>query len=263
METTNDDQGFDFSSVWMNDPDEIARRLVADPKLFQKLHPQYIEELCETHRQKIINDPMFYVVDTRRFLEMLPANIDDAKRGADSTKLRKLKVLQDNIEYILCPSPPIHPIIIEFINEHDEELYDYLLIVRELIRKITDNTPTQEAPTPKAEEAQYKTFEELFISPANINKCLDVLRAYRPEKPILGEGTNWLGGPNAKAVLIAWIERMESMNPQKINKLSNRKQLVALLNAYFPALKMGIFARSFDNIIDADIKDKITAMMPE
>ena len=118
-------------------------------------------------------------------------------------------------------------------------------------------------PPPGRDKPVYASFEDLFINPADIEPCINALRWYRPEEPILGDGRNWTGSRKDRGLLVAWIERMETMNPQKIRPLTDRKKLVKLLNGYFENLNMGAAARVFDNPVNPDARNSFTSLIPQ
>ncbi|GAB3539380.1 hypothetical protein [Spirosoma fluminis] len=131
--------------------------------------------------------------------------------------------------------------------------------IGKIVKELSDNFTPKAPPDP-----DYKSFEELFYDPNDINKCLEALRNFRPDKPVLGEGKNWTGGPKDVGILVAWIDRMETMKKAKIRKLTDHPQLVCLLKQFFVGLdKMGKQARIFDNIVKKDQRDRFIALMPE
>ncbi|WP_018620857.1 hypothetical protein [Spirosoma luteum] len=138
METNNDPEQFEPGLEWMNDADEISRRLTPDAKLFAQMYPQRYVKLQETNQWMLLNDPLFYIAEIEKYLESLPTFIEEAQRGPESAKLRKLEVIKGSITYTLIPSTPIHPIIRAYINEHERELNDYLLQVLSLKQQLTD-----------------------------------------------------------------------------------------------------------------------------
>ena len=107
----------------------------------------------------------------------------------------------------------------------------------------------------------HNSFEELFCVPEDIDYCVDALRRYRLEKPVLSMGLNWLGSHKDKTIIVAWIEAMEGLKVPKIYRLADRKQLVKLLNSYFSNLNMGTHARSFGNVVDRDAKDRLVSLI--
>lgn len=109
----------------------------------------------------------------------------------------------------------------------------------------------------------YDTFPDLFKNPADVGPCVEVLRKYRPQKPVLGEGLTWVGSRKDRGLLVAWIERMEQTSQPKIHRLGDRKELVRLLNNYFANLSMGKDARVFGTPTDKDVKDRFVALMPD
>ena len=60
-------------------------------------------------------------------------------------------------------------------------------------------------------------------------------------------------------MIVAWIEAMEWL--KRIPVVSDRKQLVKLLNKYFDGLEMGRDARVFDDPVDRDIKETLVSLM--
>lgn len=116
---------------------------------------------------------------------------------------------------------------------------------------------------PKLEKPHYKSFDKLFINTLDIEPCIQALRSYRPEKPVLGEGLTWTGSIKDKGLIVAWIERLETIEPKKIVRLSNRKQLVELLNAYFENLEMGKDASVFNKVVDPTLQDAFKSLLPE
>ena len=124
------------------------------------------------------------------------------------------------------------------------------------VRTISRTPATDQPPV-----ATYKTFADLFINPDDIDSCVDALRRYRPEKPVLGEGLTWIGGPKRVGIIVAWIDNMEQAKQPKIHFLNDRRELVKLLNGYFINLNMGIYARVFENPVDRDVKDRFITLM--
>ncbi|GAB3501054.1 hypothetical protein GCM10027341_27300 [Spirosoma knui] len=106
----------------------------------------------------------------------------------------------------------------------------------------------------------YLTFEDLFILPANVDICVDVLRKYRLDAPLLGEKNNWIGSFKDRGVIVAWIDQLEAKG--KIRRI-DRKQLVGLLNNFFSDLNMGKDARVFNNITKRDVKDYFASQLPQ
>jgi hypothetical protein len=137
----------------------------------------------------------------------------------------------------------------------------------ELSALIKESSFLIDAPTPTGgplkDEMKYSCFTDLFINPSEVNYCIQALRNYRPEKPVLGEGLAWTASIKDKGLIVAWIERMETMEPKKIKRLSNRKELVKLLNAYFEDLEMGKDARVFSEIVDPTLQDAFKALLPK
>ncbi|GAB4007181.1 hypothetical protein GCM10028808_10580 [Spirosoma migulaei] len=115
----------------------------------------------------------------------------------------------------------------------------------------------------EAHDQPYESFVDLFINSADIEPCLQALRNYRPDKPILGEGLTWTGSIKDKGLIVAWIERLETMEPKKIKRISNRKQLVVLLNTYFEDLEMGRDASVFNKVVDPSFQDAFKALLPK
>ncbi|GAB3923405.1 hypothetical protein [Larkinella terrae] len=131
------------------------------------------------------------------------------------------------------------------------------------LKQILLSSPLTAPALDKSDTIAYNSFEELFINLIDIEKCIDALRRYRPEKSVLGEGRNWTGVNKDKGVIVAWIERMEGMRKPKIRRLSNRKRLVMLLNNFFLDLNMGKDARVFSNPVDLNVKQAFEALMPD
>ncbi|MCX6214649.1 hypothetical protein [Spirosoma sp.] len=148
-----------------------------------------------------------------------------------------------------------------------KELKELKNSITDLRRSIENNKAEDPNNNPELTEdetkAQYKSFTDLFINSSDINCCIQALRNYRPEKPVLGEGLSWTASIKDKGVIVAWIERMETMNPKKIKRLSNRKKLVKLLNAYFENLEMGKDASVFNKVVDKSLKDAFKALIPK
>ncbi|GAB3931873.1 hypothetical protein [Larkinella terrae] len=88
---------------------------------------------------------------------------------------------------------------------------------------------------------QYSSFSDLFFDKQEIGVCVDALR--KIGQPVIGAGVHWIGRKGSKSILVAWIDRLEYCN--KIRIVSDRRQLVPLLNAYFPNLNFGAEGRQF------------------
>lgn len=96
-------------------------------------------------------------------------------------------------------------------------------------------------PTISVPQAGVDTFDNLFVNSDDVNECVGVLQEIEP--PVLSLSGRWIGGKGSKSVIVAFIDRLEQVG--KIKKALTRKQLVALLNIYFPGLNMGKDARLF------------------
>ncbi len=121
--------------------------------------------------------------------------------------------------------------------------------------------PSADAQADPRPAESFDSFTDLFIDPADIDPCIEALRKYRPEKPVLGEGLTWVGGPKNRGLIVAWIETMELTKRPKIRHLKDRKKLVRLLNTYFSSLNMGKYARVFDEPTNRNAKDRFAALM--
>lgn len=139
------------------------------------------------------------------------------------------------------------------------ELTRWLGEFHRVIAEYFDKSPQKEIKS----DTEYDSFEKLFPSCEILDTCVDALRRYRPENPVLGEGLTWKGGKKDKGLFVAWIERMESMKSPKITRLGNREHLVKLLNAYFINLNLGKDARVFSNIVTQKRKDDFIALLPD
>jgi hypothetical protein len=109
----------------------------------------------------------------------------------------------------------------------------------------------------------FNSFEELFINKKDIEKCIEALMMYRPERPLINKNKIWIGSKKDKGLIVAWIERMETMSIPKIRRLNERALLVELLNKYFKDLDMGNDARVFGNIVKQSVKNSFIALLPE
>ena len=109
----------------------------------------------------------------------------------------------------------------------------------------------------------YRSLSDLFVLGCE-EKCVEALRKYRPEKPVINGANQWIGNNGKdKGVIVAWIEAMERSRPSKIVCLTGtrRKELVQFLNAYFQGLNMGKDARVFSDPADSKIIESLTSLM--
>ena len=109
-----------------------------------------------------------------------------------------------------------------------------------LFRKWQSGNPTPE--TVAGEQPGPETFEDLFINAEDIKPCVDALRRIWPDKPIISDTNQWQKRDGSKAVLAAWIRRLEDC--PKIHFIRPINKLVPLLNTYFPNLELGKDART-------------------
>ena len=108
----------------------------------------------------------------------------------------------------------------------------------------------------------YSTFFDLFINPDEFDICIDALRKFRPEKPVVNDSGHWIGGKrdNSKTILVGWVDRLEHL--RKIAKLDNRRHLARLLENHFTGLKFGKDARIFYDLVDETIRLGFVATLP-
>ncbi|GAB4017485.1 hypothetical protein [Spirosoma koreense] len=110
--------------------------------------------------------------------------------------------------------------------------------------------------------APNETFADLFNSPEELTKYVNILREFRPNKPVINDNNKWLGGrqDKSKMILIGWLDRLQYRD--KIPRQLDRKRLVLMLENFFQGLKFGEKLRYFYNPVNHDIKEKFEKLIP-
>ena len=121
-----------------------------------------------------------------------------------------------------------------------QQVYAYCLAIERLNRLLNRNKPITQ---PRNEENNScKSLADLFIQLKDMRDCIDALQRIRPDKPVISDTRRWQNRDGSKAILAAWIKRMEDVD--KIKFISDKKLLVPLLNDFFPGLDLGAEART-------------------
>ena len=168
------------------------------------------------------------------------------------------------------------PVTLKVISKRDnsdrrityEDFIEYLLWERDMVdqsfnRVFAKKALANQAHPKQIEENTYTSFEDLFFDKGQIERCINALRDFDRDKPVLGSDRNWLGSRKKKGIIVAWVERLESMKPAKIRRISDRRNLVELLNRFFEGLDMGEDARVFRAIVPHDLKHTFAALLPD
>ena len=115
--------------------------------------------------------------------------------------------------------------------------------------RISKTLPNSKPNTPAP--SQSNSFADLFENADELAKCIEILRAYRPKKPVINDRNTWMGKERdgSKGILIAWVDRL--VYCEKIKKIAP-KELVPLLEDHFSGLKFGKDLRYFGNPMEAD-----------
>ncbi|GAB3950108.1 hypothetical protein GCM10028805_27430 [Spirosoma harenae] len=102
-------------------------------------------------------------------------------------------------------------------------------------------------------------FSELFLNPDDEPVCVMALYTIRPERPVISiETGRWQKRDGAKAVLAAWIRRMEDCD--KIQFIRPIWRLVPLLEKRFPGLNLGKAGRTLSDP-DQNIVEEFTHLI--
>lgn len=80
----------------------------------------------------------------------------------------------------------------------------------------------------------YSSLKDFFRNSQHLKEDVDALRKYDPA--IIGLDNKWIGKKGSKAVLVAWLDRIELLN--HIYPIEDREEIIGLLTESFPGLSI-------------------------
>lgn len=121
---------------WMNDPEEVAIRILEDPAYFEARHPDEYAGLAKKVDLMALHNPGGFRVRIIQFLGMLPKMIREAREMPRSAKIVELARIEKAIRQIVIPPVPVHDDVWDLIQSREEELREYHLQVLGLMRDV-------------------------------------------------------------------------------------------------------------------------------
>jgi hypothetical protein len=229
-------------------------------EMYQFVH-NYIEPL-EVYIIKVLTELELQIDRQKQHEPVEPVRVSESEGSEEDIYIIKYKrylELKDNWELVRYEA-------LKYESELSGLTYD-LNFIRKTVEKqwprniIEKNSKTpygeQQAAVKDKKHSEFDSFEELFIKPEDLLMCVEALRRIDP--PLISEDGAWIGRKGSKAKFAAWIKRLEDSN--KICFVPDKRNLVPLVNSYFPSLDFGSEARSFADP-DKDALDEFTALIP-
>jgi hypothetical protein len=136
--------------------------------------------------------------------------------------------------------------------------YEYAVWLEHFDPETLRPQPVSEAPRQAPETPA--TLAEWFVNPNDVERCVEALRRY--ESSPIGEGNRWNDKRGNKAVVVAWVDRLEAKNI--IKPVGDRSRLIPALQTFFPGLTISrrTLYEQPKAFTTAKLKDYFTTSIP-